>query len=58
MKKSNLYMAFQWLLFLPVILPLCILFGAIQGVFNTVELMAQQIMTDVSAADTTSSIEL
>jgi len=51
MKKSNLHMVFQWLLFLPVILPLCIVFGALQGMFNTVEQMAQQMWSDVSAVE-------
>ena len=51
MKKPNLYMAFQWLIFLPVILPLCIIFGALQGMFNTVEQMAHQMWNDVSTIE-------
>ena len=51
MKKPNLYMAFQWLIFLPVILPLCIISGALQGMFNTVEQMAHQMWSDVSTIE-------
>lgn len=53
MKKPNLYLAFQWLIFLPIILPLCIVFGALQGVVNTVEQMAQQMWSDVSTVEKT-----
>lgn len=51
MKKPNLHLVFQWLIFLPVILPLCIIFGAVQGVVNTVEQMAVQMWTDVSTIE-------
>lgn len=51
MRKPNLYMAFQWLIFLPVILPLCVIFGALQGMFNTVEQMAHQMWSDISASE-------
>lgn len=52
MKKHKMYLAFQWLLFLPIILPLCVIFGALQGVINTLEQMVQQMWTDVSAPET------
>lgn len=58
MKKPNLHLVFQWLIFLPVILPLCVIFGAIQGVVNTVEQMAQQMWTDVSTIDKVEASEL
>lgn len=51
MKKPNLHLAFQWIIFLPIILPLCILFGAFQGIVNTVEQMAQQMWADVSTIE-------
>lgn len=51
MRKPNFYMAFQWLMFLPVILPLCIIFGALRGMFNTVEQMAHQMWKDVSSVE-------
>lgn len=53
MKKPNLHLAFQWLIFLPIILPLCIVFGALQGVANTVEQMAHQIWADVTTVEKT-----
>ncbi|MFN4147263.1 MAG: hypothetical protein ACK4GN_15670 [Runella sp.] len=51
MKKPNLYLAIQWLIFLPIILPLCIVFGALQGIINTVEQMFHQLWTDVSTVE-------
>jgi len=42
-KRFNFTMALQWLIFLPVILPLCIIFGAVQGVMNMVEKMAHRM---------------
>lgn len=53
MKKPNLHLAFQWLIFLPIILPLCIIFGALQGVINTVEQMTHQMWVDVTTVDKT-----
>lgn len=47
LKKFNFTMALQWLIFLPVILPLCIIFGAVQGVLNMVEKMAQRMWIDM-----------
>lgn len=46
-KKFNFGMALQWLIFLPVILPLCIFFGAVQGVLSMVEKMAQRMWIDM-----------
>ncbi len=51
MKKFNVSMAMQWFIFLPVILPLCVVFGAIQGVFNMVEKVAGRMMTDIATTD-------
>ena len=53
MKKPNLHLAFQWLIFLPIILPLWIIFGALQGVVNTVEQMTHQMWVDVTTVDKT-----
>jgi len=47
LKKFNFTMALQWLIFLPVILPLCIIFGAVQGILNMVEKMAQRMWIDM-----------
>lgn len=47
LKKFNATMALQWLIFLPIILPLCVIFGAIQGVVGMVEKMAQRMWIDL-----------
>jgi len=47
LKKFNFTMALQWLIFLPVILPLCVIFGAFQGVARMVEKMAQRMWIDL-----------
>ena len=47
LKKFNVNMALQWLIFLPIILPICIFFGAIQGVVKMVEKMAQRMWIDL-----------
>lgn len=57
MKINKLHLALQWIVFLPIILPLCIVFGAIQGIFDTLEDMFYQMRADVSE-NTTDSIEL
>ncbi|NIJ56100.1 hypothetical protein [Dyadobacter arcticus] len=46
-KRFNFTMALQWLIFLPIILPLCIIFGALQGILNMVEKMAQRMWMDM-----------
>ncbi len=48
-KKFNYGMAMQWIIFLPVILPLCLVFGALQGVVNMVGTMAQRMMLDIES---------
>ena len=49
LKKFNYAMALQWIIFLPVILPLCLVFGALQGVVNMVGIMAQRMMLDIES---------
>ncbi len=56
MRQFKFYMVLQWLLFLPVILPLCVLFGALQGAFQMIERVVEQMMTDVSATQPTETI--
>ncbi|MCE6989220.1 hypothetical protein [Dyadobacter sp. CY323] len=46
-KRFNFTMALQWFIFLPVILPLCIIFGALQGIINMVEKMASRMWADM-----------
>lgn len=48
-KKINLSMVLQWITFLPIILPLCIVFGAINGIVDMVEKMAQSMWTDIES---------
>lgn len=40
-------MFLQWVFFLPIILPLCILFGALRGAFQMVERVLDQLWIDV-----------
>jgi len=47
MKKIRLYMILQWVVFLPIILPLCIIFGALRGAVQMVERVINQLCTDI-----------
>ena len=47
MRKFRLYMVFQWVFFLPIILPLCIVFGALRGAAQMAERVIEQIKADV-----------
>ncbi len=51
MKKSNLHLVFQWVIFLPILLPLCLLFGALQGIASSAEQMFNTFWTDISVSD-------
>lgn len=55
MKTIRLYMMLQWLLFLPIILPLCMVFGALRGAVLMAERVIEQMSIDVNlkSADTT-----
>lgn len=55
MKNFRLYMIFQWVLFLPIILPLCIVFGALRGIVQMLERVTDQIVADVMPSDQTST---
>jgi hypothetical protein len=46
-KKFNHTMALQWFIFLPIILPLCIAFGAFQGIASMVEKMFNRMVADM-----------
>ena len=48
-KKINFAMALQWLLFLPIILPLCVVFGALEGIVSTMGTMAERMMLDIES---------
>lgn len=49
LKRINLTMAIKWIVFLPIILPLCIVFGALKGITSMVDKMAQQMMIDIES---------
>ena len=58
MKNIRLHMIFQWVFFLPIILPLCIIYGALRGAIQMVERIAEQMMADiVASADTQHSLD-
>lgn len=48
MKKFNQFMILQWLIFLPLILPLSIVSGILQGVKHSISDLFEQISNDVS----------
>lgn len=48
MKTIRLYMMLQWILFLPIILPLCMVFGALRGAVLMAERVIEQMSIDVS----------
>ncbi|WP_345269266.1 hypothetical protein [Nibrella viscosa] len=55
MKGIRLYMILQWVLFLPIILPLCVVFGALRGAFQMVERVMDQFWTDIWPENSTAS---
>lgn len=55
MRNFRLYMAFQWIFFLPIILPLCIVFGALRGIIQMVERVMEQIVLDVAPTESTTT---
>ena len=40
-------MVFQWIFFLPIILPLCLIYGALRGALLMAERVMQQMLIDV-----------
>ena len=50
-------MVFQWVIFMPVILPLCLLFGALQGIASSAEQLAQTCWNDVTNTENKGLIE-
>jgi hypothetical protein len=47
LKKFNYSMALQWIIFLPVILPLCVVFGAMQGIATMIEKIFNRMWIDM-----------
>ena len=55
MRNFRVYMIFQWAFFLPIILPLCIIFGALRGIVQMVERVMEQIIADVAPSEQTTT---
>ncbi|MCE6992711.1 hypothetical protein [Dyadobacter sp. CY323] len=47
MRKFNHTMALKWMIYLPLLLPVCIIFGALEGMFNAVVRIIKQISLDL-----------
>ncbi len=48
MKNLNHYRLLQWIIFSPILIPICILTGAWEGIQHTFGKVVQQIKTDVT----------
>lgn len=57
MKTIRFYMILQWVLFLPIILPLCMVFGALRGAVLMAERVIEQMGTDISYKATNASVQ-
>ncbi|WP_165795901.1 MULTISPECIES: hypothetical protein [Siphonobacter] len=49
MKKLNHYRLLQWVVFSPILIPLCLVMGAIEGIQTTFGKVIHQIKTDVAS---------
>lgn len=47
MKKLNYHRIIQWVMFMPIILPLSIISGALDGIRLTLERVVHQIQNDI-----------
>lgn len=50
-------MILQWVLFLPILLPLCMVFGALRGAVLMAERVIEQMSTDISYKPTNASVQ-
>ncbi|MEZ0486647.1 hypothetical protein [Fibrella aquatica] len=57
MRTIRLYMILQWVLFLPILLPLCMVFGALRGAVLMAERVIDQMSTDISYKPTSTSVQ-
>jgi hypothetical protein len=48
MKKVKLNMILHWVVFFPIILPLCMIFGAFQGAIQMADKVLNQFWSDVA----------
>ncbi|QMW07216.1 hypothetical protein [Spirosoma foliorum] len=58
MRNFRLYMIFQWVFFLPIILPMCIIFGALRGIVQMIERVMEQMILDIAPSDPASSTQV
>ncbi len=56
MRTIRLYMILQWVLFLPILLPLCMVFGALRGAVLMAERVIEQMSIDISYKSTNASM--
>ncbi|WP_229213677.1 hypothetical protein [Dyadobacter psychrotolerans] len=47
MRKLNMAMALKWFVFLPMILPACVIFGAIQGMMTMADKVWTRMWLDI-----------
>jgi hypothetical protein len=52
MKKFNYAMALRWMIFLPVLLVLCIVLGALEGISSMLIKMIRQMGIDIAKPET------
>ena len=57
MKTIRLYMILQWVLFLPILLPLCMVFGALRGALLMAERVFEQMSIDINLKPETASVQ-
>ncbi|HEX9955916.1 MAG TPA: hypothetical protein VGA96_01625 [Fibrella sp.] len=57
MKTIRLYMVLQWVLFLPILLPLCMVFGALRGAILMAQRVIDQMSTDISFKPTNGTVQ-
>ncbi|MEZ0541732.1 hypothetical protein [Fibrella arboris] len=57
MRTIRLYMILQWVLFLPILLPLCMVFGALRGAVLMAERVIDQMSTDISYKQPGTSVQ-
>jgi hypothetical protein len=47
MRKFNFTMALRWFIYFPLILPLCVVFGALQGMYTMANKVLERMRLDI-----------
>jgi len=47
MRKFNIAMALRWFIYFPLILPLCVFFGALQGMYDMAGKVWERMRLDI-----------